>query len=48
MFEENFRRQHIKILGQTLRKHLESISEVSKCKRWNHGGKNVHLLSSAL
>lgn len=45
MLEENFRKQQTKILGQTLRKHLESISEVTKCRRKNHG-KKIHLLSS--
>lgn len=46
MLEENFWRQHSKILGQTLRKHLESISEVTKCRKKNHE-KKVHLLSPA-
>lgn len=33
--EEKFRRQHTRTLGQTPRKHLESISEVIKCRRKN-------------
>lgn len=56
MLEENFRRQHTKILGQTQRKHLESISEVTNYRRKNYWGekkkksqtnKIPHLLSSA-
>lgn len=48
MLEENFWRQHSKILGQTLRKHLESISEVTKCRKKNHEKKSIcfHLLLS--